>query len=166
MCKRTISVRKCYHRWVFVARLESGCLYQVPPGASAPGAAGDGGEEGSSVIYLFLKVKPGEWWPAVFGYQHHWPHLRQIIWSPWFERSAYGYCDACADDNLFEQDDQDLWSCFPCGEKRIARPPEAMLRLQPQLNELDEPEDDLRFIPGPDWGKFNTGRRAFSEQAD
>ena len=34
------------------------------------------------VIYLFVKPRCGHRWPLVFGYQHHWPELRRLIWDP------------------------------------------------------------------------------------
>ena len=33
------------------------------------------------MIYLFVRPRPGHPGPWVFDYQHHWPHLRRIIWS-------------------------------------------------------------------------------------
>jgi len=31
------------------------------------------------MIYLFVTSQRG---PLVFGYQHHWPELRVLIWNP------------------------------------------------------------------------------------
>ena len=37
------------------------------------------------MIYLFVSLIPGQPGPVAFGYQHHWPELRRLIWSP-FQR--------------------------------------------------------------------------------
>ena len=34
------------------------------------------------MIYLFVTPAPGERLPLAFGYQHHWPELRRLIWAP------------------------------------------------------------------------------------
>ena len=34
------------------------------------------------MIYMFVRPMPGHRGPVAFGYQHHWPALRGLIWSP------------------------------------------------------------------------------------
>ena len=34
------------------------------------------------MIYLFVKRPASQRGPVAFGYQHHWPHLRRVIWHP------------------------------------------------------------------------------------
>lgn len=33
------------------------------------------------MIYLIVKPRPGTWRMVAFGYQHHWPDLRAVIWE-------------------------------------------------------------------------------------
>lgn len=37
------------------------------------------------MIYLFVRVGGGRRGPIAFGYQHHWPALRALIWYPYPE---------------------------------------------------------------------------------
>ena len=34
------------------------------------------------MIYLLVRSQSGHRGPIVFGYQHHWPELRRLIWDP------------------------------------------------------------------------------------
>ena len=39
------------------------------------------------MIYLFVRPVSGYRGPMAFGYQHHWPELRRLIWKP-FQQPA------------------------------------------------------------------------------
>ena len=39
------------------------------------------------MIYLFVRPRHCLRGPLVFGYQHHWPELRRLIWNP-FQQQA------------------------------------------------------------------------------
>ena len=39
------------------------------------------------MISLFVRSRSGNRGPMVFGYQHHWPELRRLIWNP-FQQPA------------------------------------------------------------------------------
>ena len=34
------------------------------------------------MIYLFVRPRQGRRGPLAFGYPHHWPELRRLIWNP------------------------------------------------------------------------------------